>query len=165
MIDFQSLATALRPCPSGTFENSPALQGWVNDPTPTRSPAGTTEALFHRTFGIRVNSCNSCKRTPGKKHRNCKTNPIFHATICRSKRNKDNISNFMISKSHYQSERARGGNFPFKVSQDHSRLLKAIQAYSRVFGKKLFIFSESPVDSNQRLQTLLAKSKAIGRVN
>jgi hypothetical protein len=30
--------------------------------------------------------------------------------------------------------------FSFKVSQGHSRLLKAIQAYSRVFGKNIFLF-------------------------
>jgi hypothetical protein len=29
---------------------------------------------------------------------------------------------------------------PFKVSQGHSRLLKAIQPYSRVFGKKIIYF-------------------------
>jgi len=29
--------------------------------------------------------------------------------------------------------------FSFKVSQGHSRLLKAIKAYSRVFGKNIFI--------------------------
>jgi hypothetical protein len=157
MIDFQS-SKVLRPCPSGTFENSPALQGWVNDPTPTRSPAGTTEALFHRTFGIRV---NSCKRTPGKKHRNCKTNPIFDPTLFRSERNKNNFSNFMISKIHHQSGLPHGGNFPFKachVPRGFPRPFKG-------FWGKIIIISESLVDSNQRLQTLLAKSKAIGRVN
>jgi hypothetical protein len=35
-----------------------------------------------------------------RKGRNCKTNPIFYATLCGSKRNKDNFSDFMISETH-----------------------------------------------------------------
>ncbi|HXB58277.1 MAG TPA: hypothetical protein VNU95_01870 [Candidatus Acidoferrales bacterium] len=50
MIDFQSLATALRPCPSGTFENGQqhtrVIYGGVHRPQMTRSPAGTTETLL-----------------------------------------------------------------------------------------------------------------------
>src|SRR5580693_2640938 len=50
MIVFQSSATALWPCPSGTFENSRqharVIYGWVHGPQPTRSPAGTTEIII-----------------------------------------------------------------------------------------------------------------------
>jgi hypothetical protein len=46
MIVIQSSATALRPCPSGTFENSPAIYGWVYRPKPIQSPDGTGEVLF-----------------------------------------------------------------------------------------------------------------------
>jgi hypothetical protein len=34
--------------------------------------------------------------------------------------------------------------FPFKVPQGHSRLFKTTQAYSRVFGKKYFIYIPQP---------------------
>jgi hypothetical protein len=46
MIDFQSAATALRPRPIGTFENSPAIHGWVHRPQQTQSPEGTTETFL-----------------------------------------------------------------------------------------------------------------------
>jgi hypothetical protein len=39
MIVFQSSATALRPCPFGTFENSPAIYGWVRGSQQIPSPA------------------------------------------------------------------------------------------------------------------------------
>jgi hypothetical protein len=78
-----------------------------------------------------------------RKGRNCKTNPIFNSNRYPSMRNEEKIFDFMISETHHPSERAYGGNFPFKVSQGHSRLLKAIQAYSRGFGKKYFLFSRT----------------------
>jgi hypothetical protein len=46
MIDFQSSATALQPCPPGTSENSPAIHGWVHRPLKTQSPAGTAEIII-----------------------------------------------------------------------------------------------------------------------
>jgi hypothetical protein len=50
MIDFQSSARALRPCPSGTFDNSQqharVIYGWVHRPQPTPSPTGTAETLL-----------------------------------------------------------------------------------------------------------------------
>jgi hypothetical protein len=50
MIDFQSPASDLRPCPSGTFENSQqharVIYDWVNRPLPTQSPEGTTEVAL-----------------------------------------------------------------------------------------------------------------------
>jgi hypothetical protein len=45
MIDFQSPATARWLCPSGTFENSPAIYGWVRCLLKIKSPEGTTEIL------------------------------------------------------------------------------------------------------------------------
>jgi hypothetical protein len=52
MIDFQSSATALRPCPSGTFDNSQqharVIYGWVHRPKPTLSPEGTAEIHVSR---------------------------------------------------------------------------------------------------------------------
>jgi hypothetical protein len=50
MIVLQSSATALRPCPLGTFENSQqharVIYCWVYGRQPTPSPKGTTEALL-----------------------------------------------------------------------------------------------------------------------
>ena len=57
MIDCQSSLTALRPFPLGTFENSPAIYGWVHRPQQIQSPAGTTEPFCrlarpkHRSSG------------------------------------------------------------------------------------------------------------------
>jgi len=59
------------------------------------------------------------------KTQNCETNPIFDATHCHSKRNKEKFSNFMINKTHSQSGWADNGNGNF-----HSRFPKAIQGYS-----------------------------------
>jgi hypothetical protein len=57
MIVLQSSATALRPCPSGTFENSQqharVIYGWVYRPTKTQSPAGAAES-FSRSAGLRI---------------------------------------------------------------------------------------------------------------
>jgi hypothetical protein len=77
--------------------------------------------------------CLCGKNTSLKKGRNCKTNPILFASHCLSIRSEVKISNFMISKNHHPSERAYGGNFPFKVSQGHSRGL----------GEKYFLFSRT----------------------
>jgi hypothetical protein len=41
MIVTQSSTTALRPCPSRTFENSPAIYGWVYRPLKIQSPVAT----------------------------------------------------------------------------------------------------------------------------
>jgi hypothetical protein len=46
MIDFQSPAKAQRPCPNGTFENSPVIYDWVHRPKLTQSPGGTAEPLL-----------------------------------------------------------------------------------------------------------------------
>jgi hypothetical protein len=55
MIGFQSLVSGLRPCPSGTFENSQqharVIYGWVRRPLKTQSPAGTTENSFCHAIG------------------------------------------------------------------------------------------------------------------
>jgi hypothetical protein len=52
MIDFQSSATALRPCPSGTFDNSQqharVIYGWVHRPLSAPSPTGTAGICVHR---------------------------------------------------------------------------------------------------------------------
>jgi hypothetical protein len=101
LISFRSVEGSVtpRPCPFGTFENSPALQGWVNDSTPIQSPAGTAEILSCRTALIEVGRaiilskslclCASVakNRVPwesvlDEKGRNCKTNPIFYASLC-----------------------------------------------------------------------------------
>jgi hypothetical protein len=51
MIVFQSPSTVLRPCPSGTFENSQqharVIYGWVHRPGLTQSPEGTAEIFLH----------------------------------------------------------------------------------------------------------------------
>jgi hypothetical protein len=46
MIDLQSSKTALRLCPSGTFENSPAIYRWVHGPTPPKVPQGRQKSVF-----------------------------------------------------------------------------------------------------------------------
>jgi hypothetical protein len=50
MIDFQSSATALRLCPSGTSENSQqharVIYGWVHRSQQIQNPAGMTEILL-----------------------------------------------------------------------------------------------------------------------
>ena len=43
MIDLQSSATGLLPCPFGTLENSPAIYGWGHPLTKNQSPGGTAE--------------------------------------------------------------------------------------------------------------------------
>jgi hypothetical protein len=52
MIDFQSPTMVLRPCPPGTFENSPAIYGWVHFPNSAQSPEGTAENL-HSLMGLK----------------------------------------------------------------------------------------------------------------
>src|SRR5580704_1558875 len=63
MIDLQSSATALQPCPSRTFENSQqharVIYGWVHRPLKTQSPKWSTEILLvwkivagPETFGV-----------------------------------------------------------------------------------------------------------------
>ena len=52
MIELQSLAGILWPCPSGTFENSPVIYDWVHRPQPTQSPGGTAETLLSRRLGV-----------------------------------------------------------------------------------------------------------------
>ena len=51
MTDFQSSASGLWPCPSGTFENSQqharVIYGWVHSRQPTQSPEGTAEILSY----------------------------------------------------------------------------------------------------------------------
>jgi hypothetical protein len=112
----QSALIEVRPCPSGTFENSQrharVIYGWVHCPQPTQSPARTAEILsclvsssgFVHSWPsreiIRVNSRNSCKGLCGGKGRNCETNPILVASFCRSGRSKEKNSKCMISQTH-----------------------------------------------------------------
>jgi hypothetical protein len=93
--------SALMPCPSGTFENSLAIYGWVRRLLITKSPEGTTEIIIGLS---------------GLKYRSVfiGVHPWLKTNFCKAS---------------------------FKVPQGQSRLFKATQTYSRVFGKKrLFIF-------------------------
>jgi hypothetical protein len=67
MINFQSSETDPYPGPSGTFENSPAIHGWVHGPQTTQSPEGTTEiilGLFGLKCKIRVHWRPSVVKNP-----------------------------------------------------------------------------------------------------
>jgi hypothetical protein len=54
-------AKGLRPCPSGTFENSQqharVIYGWVYRPQQIQSPEGTAETLFHLAGPKAVSAC------------------------------------------------------------------------------------------------------------
>jgi hypothetical protein len=74
MIVLQSPTKVLRPCPSGTFENSQqharVIYGWVHRLQQTQSPAGTTETLNPRWLPILFILPNLCASAPQrfKKH-------------------------------------------------------------------------------------------------
>jgi hypothetical protein len=80
MIDCQSSAGVLWPCPSGTFENSPVIYDWVHRSQPTQSPGGTAETILSWRLGVLIakireripkirnplpGSANLCQPLPG----------------------------------------------------------------------------------------------------
>jgi hypothetical protein len=58
MIGFQSWGAILQLCPSGTFENSPAIYGWVRRTLKGQSPEGTAEILSCLPFPNPQRTCS-----------------------------------------------------------------------------------------------------------
>jgi hypothetical protein len=108
MIDFQSSASTLRPCPFGTSDNSPAIYGWGRCPQITSSPAGTAEILF----GVAVKVCRKFILSILSKPLRLRTSAVQKARF-------------------YQTN-------PFPpIIQSLSKRFKAFQSYSKVLEKKI----------------------------
>jgi hypothetical protein len=136
MIDFQSSATGLLLCPFRTFENSPAIYGWVHHPQETPSPEGTIEILP----GLPDLKCRIC------------AHPLVALKLCEGGC-PSMVKNHEIAKRTQSSMQAQNAFVPARQTRKrlgrsgyaYYRLLSPNDAYLRRFpGKKrLFIYYPS----------------------
>lgn len=147
MIVFQSSAAALRLCPSGTFENSPAIHGWVHRPKLAKVPKGRQKSSFtlpiQKTAAWDTASAGSsfclkslCLGISVAKNTILRNEPNFRCKLL-------SINKKRGKQCHHSNLSPDGAQQPFlqRHSQDFSCPRNSSQLYARAFWKKrLFIF-------------------------
>jgi hypothetical protein len=148
MIVLQSSALALRPCPSGTFENSQqharVIYGWVPSSQSNQSPAGTAEILFHLARPKNMASATAPARSSFCLNLCFLCDSVAKTTIL------PNEPKLKITK-HYKSigcvknglaSFPKRTHFPgsLRFKRFHSTPRNLLQPYTRVFGEKKIVY-------------------------